>query len=379
MERSSNIDALRGMAAVAVVTGHIYQQFYIGDLGPAAHRLLSWGGVWGVALFFVLSGFCIHLPQAERRRRAALAGSSFRFDRRAFCMRRFLRIVPPYWAALAASFLFGALATPRPNLLDGSTSLLDLLAHALAVHGLVPGFLESVNAVFWTIGVEIQFYLLYMLFAERALNARTLLVLILVGLVSYGAFAVFFPPSDPRRRLGADLFVTLFWQWYMGALLAEYHVRYEPVFRAARSRFAVHAARLALLASSFLLSMLDATIFGLHVKYWIAPVLCAAILLSFLVDCGERENPATRLLAGLGLVSYSLYLLHPIAIGCALLASGGGHSSAWLGIVAFALSLSFAVIGYMVVERPILRWRSVILERRRDAAPAIVAAKEPVS
>jgi hypothetical protein len=76
--RLSNIDALRGSAAVAVAVSHIYQQFYAEQFGPVLHKILSYAGGWGVALFFVLSGFCIHLPHAERKRFAAKVGGGDR-------------------------------------------------------------------------------------------------------------------------------------------------------------------------------------------------------------------------------------------------------------------------------------------------------------
>src|SRR5213082_1919498 len=77
--RFHSIDVLRGVAALSVVVYHLWLRYFPGQSTqahlaefPADHRaafLLTFPiqyGYFGVTLFFVLSGFCIHLPQAWR-------------------------------------------------------------------------------------------------------------------------------------------------------------------------------------------------------------------------------------------------------------------------------------------------------------------------
>src|SRR5581483_4819865 len=60
-------------------------------------------GNHGVDLFFVLSGFCLSYPTLAKLRTEGTA--SFEIAR--YAAHRLVRIVPPYWLAIAATLLFG--------------------------------------------------------------------------------------------------------------------------------------------------------------------------------------------------------------------------------------------------------------------------------
>ena len=166
--RLSNIDALRGSAALAVAISHIYQQFYAEQFGPVLHKMLPYAGGWGVTLFFVLSGFCIHLPHAERKCSAAKVGGVAKLNITDFAIQRFFANIPPYWISLGLSLALGAIATT--NILNGSIYWADVLVHTSGIHGFFPNCLMSINSVFWTIGLEIYFYIVYIFFANRYLT-----------------------------------------------------------------------------------------------------------------------------------------------------------------------------------------------------------------
>src|SRR6267142_5392703 len=100
--RPAGIDALRGIAALGVVAYHAVWQ--AGNSVPQnlfkwpvvfIHALSSFGYV-GVFLFFVISGFCIHLQWAK----AQAAGKPYEIKFGAFWKRRFRRLYPAYLIAL---------------------------------------------------------------------------------------------------------------------------------------------------------------------------------------------------------------------------------------------------------------------------------------
>ena len=160
----AEIDGLRAVAILSVVAFHVHNTFF-----PANPLPPSWGdgprayvsyaihnGWFGVQLFFVISGFILALPFAERH----LRGGE-RVDLRRYLWRRVTRLEPPYLISLAVLFATQIWFMHA----DVRTLLPHLAAHAGYVHNLVygelgtPGYV-AVNHVAWSLEIEVQFYLL---------------------------------------------------------------------------------------------------------------------------------------------------------------------------------------------------------------------------
>ncbi|MEI9999405.1 MAG: acyltransferase [Verrucomicrobiota bacterium] len=120
---------------------------------PASALVLipfMWGWV-GVAIFFVVSGFCIQLSHQRSGERGY--GT--------FYTRRFFRIYPPYLLAV----LIYALLVPGFSLpfdaADRFISLGDLGTHLALVHNFINRYAYGIAAPLWSVAVEVQLYLLY--------------------------------------------------------------------------------------------------------------------------------------------------------------------------------------------------------------------------
>ncbi|MEI9891675.1 MAG: acyltransferase [Caulobacteraceae bacterium] len=134
LRRIDNIERLRGLAALGVVLCHAIGQFHgVTRFNTGPERLIGWAGQVGVAVFFVVSGFCIRLPMA----RALAADPRARLDVRRYLNHRARRILPPYWIAIGLSIAVG-LVSPIP-LLDGHHGLIDVGLHMAGLHTLLPG------------------------------------------------------------------------------------------------------------------------------------------------------------------------------------------------------------------------------------------------
>src|SRR5262245_50490010 len=112
-DRVPGLDALRGLAAVAVLAFHFTTRFGIVFGHPTALWFQVPWGVRGVEVFFVISGFAIELSLDSTR------------SARDFLVSRALRLYPTFWAALAVTCtvvgVFGLperVASPRDALLN---------------------------------------------------------------------------------------------------------------------------------------------------------------------------------------------------------------------------------------------------------------------
>jgi peptidoglycan/LPS O-acetylase OafA/YrhL len=160
--RLQSIDALRGVAALGVVLYHAVLQTQ--NVVPG--NLLRWPiegfvflsslGYIGVFLFFVISGFCIHLQWAKSK--VSNNPQPIRFG--AFWKRRIKRLYPPY---LIAIFLFLLMAALSVGIDVTHFFIYDVVMHLLMLHNLDPHTCYSINGVFWTLAIEEQLYLAYFL------------------------------------------------------------------------------------------------------------------------------------------------------------------------------------------------------------------------
>src|SRR3954451_8561058 len=163
------LDGLRGIAALFVVLYHLWQ-FVITrpDLGqpPGWFKVLSVLklGPFAVSVFIVLSGYCLMLPIA-RLEQPALAGGLAQF-----IQRRARRILPAYYAALAASI---GLMIAAPGLRAPTGSQWDIalpaltpasiLTHITLTHNLFEKWQWTINPPLWSAALEWQIYFVFAL------------------------------------------------------------------------------------------------------------------------------------------------------------------------------------------------------------------------
>lgn len=182
-QTSSHVDVMDGLRAIAIGLVMWLHVWELSWLAPT----LSWGswsldlsflprtGFVGVELFFFVSGFCLFYPHARHRFEGApLAGL------RSYAYRRFIKIVPSYLLAIAL-----ILALFKPGFFASPSWLWQLASHLIFVQNLFPETEAAINGVFWSLGVEVQFYVLFPLvawaFRRRPIVAYLALCAIAVG------------------------------------------------------------------------------------------------------------------------------------------------------------------------------------------------------
>lgn len=162
--RLAYLDGLRALAAGYVVAFHAVLGFYGGELsGPwrVLRRVFAFGHE-AVAVFIVLSGYCLMLPLLKDRQRP------LEVDLVQFIWRRAFRILPPYYAALGGSLLLLAslpiLRTRTGTTWDDSLPGLDvgpIVSHLLVVHNWMPQWGVQINGPLWSVATEWQIYFFF--------------------------------------------------------------------------------------------------------------------------------------------------------------------------------------------------------------------------
>ena len=143
----TQLDGLRCFAVFSVLVAH-----FCHDL-PGIGRAGPWGGLLGVRLFFVLSGFLITQILLRERDAMRAAGVGVWTAIRPFYARRFLRIFPLYYGVLLVATALAVYPVRE--------SLPWHLAYASNFYMAREGTWVPTVAHFWTLAMEEQFYLLW--------------------------------------------------------------------------------------------------------------------------------------------------------------------------------------------------------------------------
>lgn len=371
------LDGLRGWASLAVVFYHLE------PLRPELAALSSslpgflvveviGRGRLGVAVFFVLSGFVIaysirsSLTGVEGQRIDSLlpVGEQRRFAPATFMARRAARLTPPYYAAVLVALVFalGAAVEGDEPFAPGHApfSVGRLLAH-LSYGQEILGYVNF-NDVFWTLGLEMQFYFVLAVLVvvvheapDRLLGVRLAPVVFTAATV----VAVFWPLTVEVGAPRPVWFPPLVYSFLLGSIVVLRALRIVPV-----------AVPLGLIAAVFVVALVHP-----YNREFAVTSAATALALWLAVETEALD----RILVGpvsqfLGRISYSLYLVHTPVIGAALVVTAllTPRTPGWqfVGVVAaLAASIVAGTILYWLVERP-----SVRLSRRlgrRSAAPPL--------
>ena len=373
-KRLVSVDALRAVAALAVLMVH----------APlSANFLPEWARFWvllphnygwvGLNLFIVLSGLCIHLPVARRMASGAPAQARWR----AFWWRRFVRLYPPYVAAVLLSvavyYSIGAEAYPADERITSLPH--DLAAHFLMIHNLFRDYCQSLgNGALWSLGLEEQLYGLYAVYLVLRRRAKAGHVL-LIGFVVSAAWMIGlraalgigkwgYAPSWPDGpfALGRWMQWPFAWwfPWLLGAVAAEAHagaIRLPKWVTGWAALVVVSAVALGT-SSDFLATYAPALKLklpsGVNELVWcVAAFLVLSRAVSMESAGGFRGSVAAGL-ARLGVMSYSLYLVHVPVLYAVRHAFGPATDPLGVGLrfaAAIGISLTVAVAFFFSIER----------------------------
>jgi peptidoglycan/LPS O-acetylase OafA/YrhL len=403
------LDALRGLAALVVVFEHS-----LDVLLPEVRRSASpWFdfGRYGVFVFFLVSGYVVPFSLEKR-------GSV-----RQFWAGRFFRLYPAWFVSAVLALLLGAAGLSYG--LPGGVAerpWVSGLAHLTMLQDLL-GVPNIVN-VFWTLSYEMVFYLLvtamFVAGVHRS-SARVALgfgvgaailgvalpsgllasrwpggTIVAAALCLAGGLAAMVSRRRAVRRSGVAVVATL----ALTLLVLDSRIGAIESLCIIATMFAgtairgIQDGRLRVLPAAAMVAVVPVlsvaagmrtpTSWALYAnpnplgRDW--SIAVAAAWLTFLAGLAARNRPMPRFLVWLGLISYSVYLLHPLVIQGVWHAAGRETWGlpvpvriAW-GVVLLAAVLTTAWLAYRYVEVPAQSFGRRVTARHRSR-PA--AAPEP--
>jgi peptidoglycan/LPS O-acetylase OafA/YrhL len=320
--RFEELDVLRGVAAVAVVvfhySGHATRYF----TGFPFHFKL---GEHGVQLFFGISGFVIFMTLENTKKLSD------------FVVSRFSRLYPAYWMTLVVLAVATLLAHEK-------VWLTGLLVNVTMLQSFVG--VGDFDLVFWTLAVELVFYVIMGTLFALGLTRR--IVPVALAWLALGAAVGLAGPHVPEW---VPVYTTRF-------LI----LPHAPLFVIGMMWFRIHTDGV----SRGPVLVIVAAIATVFIASGIAAGLIAAgvgVIVGLAV-LGALSWAVGRITLWLGAISYPLYLLHR-NLGYTLLFAldRRGVPSVLNVLIAIAFALSLATAVSVLVERPAM---AVIRKRYKE-------------
>jgi peptidoglycan/LPS O-acetylase OafA/YrhL len=300
-EKLEYIDVLRAIAILMVIFVHNSQT--VKGLSAQAKSISEYGQI-GVQLFFVASAYTLCFSQTKRIQEE--------HQLKSFFVRRFFRIAPLYYFAIAWYFL----TDPVNNILKiinvtPHYEFINVLANVFFLHGFVPFANNNIVPGGWSIGAEMAFYALFptlfrlFSWAHSKWGMLPLYGLIIISIlfnitvqVVIGRFLSVELISDPfiYRNLINQLPVFLL------GMTIFFHHQYN------------HGLQVPIVAQSIIFAGL--TLF-LELLFddkqpWIlvTVTVCSGISFVVLLNILKELNYSNKMLEEIGKVSYSMYIFH---------------------------------------------------------------------
>lgn len=291
MRRLVNLDYLRGICAFGIMIFH-YTGWGSGDAGSFMGRL----GIYGVSIFYILSGLTLHHVYSEKMQ--TTTGEILTFFKK-----RIFRIFPLLWLATILSiFLF----PERFNLLDLVLNLSGLFGFFRWDHYFAMGA--------WSIGNELVFYVFFPLFLIMSKYYKIYFKILTVFILIISLCFTF---------IILDQNLTLVQQWrnyvnplnqvflFLGGFLI------FSFFAQKENNNKLYFSLLSLVSVLFVVYPVDGDSINIVTGFnrIVFMLISFTICISFYKIDIQVPNFIDKPLSLLGEASYSVYLLHPIVLG----------------------------------------------------------------
>ncbi len=346
-----HFDFFRGIAAILVYFFHylfivdfhfreISEYNFIGDV-PNKLRIIfnlipiGYGNT-GVHLFLVISGFLIYYGYLNSK-------NTFSWPN--YVIRRFWRIYPPYFITLVFFSTY--------HCSWDVITFKDILTHLLFIHNLELTTFYTINATFWSLGLEVQLYIFFplLVFILTKLSLKQFLIFSIILSASINLIFIQMGLIGPNFEKSI---LTYGFLWFLGAYGAEQYFLQKPLWN---SSF----PKISLIVILFYLIL----IFFRHALPYVE-VIYLGIFWALLIDlflwkvdpnkC--KKNLAYEFISFCGKISFGIYLFHaPFLLPLHLWFKENGPQLPFYGshilasITIFLLIIMVSYFFYEIIEK----------------------------
>lgn len=376
------LDGMRAIAILIIAWYHIWQQSWLMPIAGEVN--LDWlvrNGSILVDMMILLSGFCLFLPYAREMVLGEKTGTCGEFY-----MKRVARIIPSYYVSLLIVLFFFALPLGEYGN-DFSLMGKDIVSHLTFTHNLFGELIRGthLNGVLWTIGVEVQFYLIFPLLAKffRKQPILTYAGMTAIGLLSSYCISANFATIDQSLYVNHTL--TFFSVYANGMLGAWLYVLYAK--KRKKRTMAEGIAGIVMTVGGIVIfrrfcdwrmTCGEETRWQVNNRYLLSLLFLLIVTGAIVALPWFRKIWDNRVMKFLAGISFNLYICHQyIAVklkefripdweGEELPNQTGDAEWQWkYTILCVVLSLAVAIFMTYVVERPAARWIKRWYEKRR--------------
>ena len=333
------IDGLRAFAVIPVILYHAGIQGF-------------GGGFVGVDVFFVISGYLITQILVSDLEKGTFSIARF-YERRARRILPALFFVMVVCTPLAWWLMDPALLKGFAETVVAVTVFASNVFFARTTNYFADGADQNPLLHTWSLGVEEQFYLVFpllLLACWRLGRRRVIALMVVIGVASF----VLSDQASFENPVG-NFFLAPYraWELLIGVVLALASVSTPVHTRVGRFPREILATAGLVLVVAAIASFDSGTRFP--GRYAIAPTVGTALVLAF----GESNTAvgrflSSKVLVGIGLISYSAYLIHqPLLAFAKIVCVDTPPRALVLSLVAATLPLAY--LSWRIVETPFRR------------------------
>jgi peptidoglycan/LPS O-acetylase OafA/YrhL len=366
--RIKTLDALRGLAALSVVLGHVTGGLYIAELIDHTPLFMLRAGHEAVIFFFMLSGYVLVYQY----------GGTAKFIYGKFLALRFFRLYIPYICSVGLGLILLLLSVPgNPNyvfvsqLWGSKVNLGVILGHVLLIGNFNTG---AINSVIWSLVQEMRFAILFplALYLLTLRPAKLLIILSAVTIMAAGGIVLCTITKNDSYNgyLSTPYF---FYMFLAGGYIAKYRQgllgKYNRFTKTTKLLLTIAAILVYSYAHTVTLTIArQVYIPGLvRSRFFIEDLLIAAA--SFYVIIwgininGTKNILETRIPLFLGKISYNLYLVHLPIITFMYFALRYSWPLAAILVSGLFVSFLVAIIFNKFIETGAMRWGKAVVKR----------------